>query len=386
MFKSLKGIITFYASGTKLYSFINAVRESNIICMSQNCKSGVYSGKIYSYHLKKLNQLAELYDIDIDTKNKHGAIFKLKKYKYRIGIPIGALLAFGFIFYMSNIILTIEVTGNSSVTSQQIIRTLNDIGICKGGFIPDIDFAMCEKKLKVSIDELSWVGIRHSGNRVVVDVDEAVKHPEMLSSNIPCNIISAKDAQITSVKVYNGSLTHIIGDGVKSGDILISGIYSDSKGNIMQLHAMGEIIGIYQEKIEFEQPLQAIVRTAQPEITTKSLDLFTFRIPLYIKKPQINEHDYSEKTNYYQILGKKLPFGIVHSSYTPFSEITMNYNEQEALTLLDSKMQMHENNFYKDIAIKNRDVVKTVYDDKICYQVTYTLEGNIGKQSEIYIK
>ena len=62
---------------------------------------------------------------------------------------------------------------------------------------------------------MAWVGIRHSGNRIVVDVDEIVEQPEMIKSNLP-SIISTKDAQIKSVKVYNGSLNYIVGDGVKS--------------------------------------------------------------------------------------------------------------------------------------------------------------------------
>ena len=41
-------------------------------------------------------------------------------------------IAIIFIFYISNIAITIEVTGNKEISEEQIISTLNDIGISKG--------------------------------------------------------------------------------------------------------------------------------------------------------------------------------------------------------------------------------------------------------------
>ena len=126
------------------------------------------------------------------------------------------------------------------------------------------------------------MGIRRSGNRIVVDVDEMVEQPEMIKSNLPSNIISTKNAQIKSVKVYNGSLNYIVGDGVRVGDVLISGIYTDSKGNILTVNAIGEIIGEYEEKMIFEQAYEEENEYLKGNF--KKTDFFTFKIPLNIGK------------------------------------------------------------------------------------------------------
>ena len=38
MFDNIRGVIRFRANGIKLYSFINAIRESRIICTAGNVK------------------------------------------------------------------------------------------------------------------------------------------------------------------------------------------------------------------------------------------------------------------------------------------------------------------------------------------------------------
>lgn len=386
MFNNIRGVIRFRASGTKLYSFINAIRESRIVCTAQECKNDEYYGEIYSSSLKEIEGLAKKYNIEFKVEDKKGAIFKVKRYKYRFGIIIGAFIAVMFITYISNIAITIEVTGNSEISEEQIISTLSDIGISKGTFIPNINFGSCERKLKISIGDLAWVGIRRSGNRIVVDVDEMVDQPEMVKSNLPSNIISTKDAQIKSVKVYNGSLNYIVGDGVKVGDVLVSGIYTDHKGNILTLHAIGEIVGVYQEKIVFEQMYEEEKRVSEEEISRKSFDFFTIRMPLNIGDVDLVDYDYDEDISYFMILGKKLPIGIIHSTYTPYTKNIISYSPEEAEDLINEKINMHEKNFYSDLAIINKEINKINEEGKIKYEVTYTLEGEIGKNSEILMK
>ena len=60
MFDNIRGVIRFRANGIKLYSFINAIRESRIICTAQECKNDEYYGEIYSSSLKELQELAKI--------------------------------------------------------------------------------------------------------------------------------------------------------------------------------------------------------------------------------------------------------------------------------------------------------------------------------------
>lgn len=388
MFKNIRGIVSFKACGENVYKFINQIRESHIVCTSQCCKNGFFYGQVYKRDVDKIFELAEKYGINIEITEKKGLRFKAYGYRFRFGIVLGILLVLGFVFYLSNIVVSIEVCGNVTVTDEQIVSSLLDIGIYKGKFIPDINFRSCEQKLRLSIPDIAWTGIRHTGSRIVVDITEAVDPPEMIQDDIPCNIVASYDAQITSAEVYSGQLVKKVGDGVKKGDIIVSGTVDTGNGHLIKKHAMGKIIGIYKTEVTFKQNFEESGQIyTDDQVTKKYFDFFGYRIPMFFKDVDFDTYDYSESTNNFRILGKSIPLGIVHSSYTPFVYDTITYSEEEADKKLQQKTSLYEKNFYdnKGIKIIERNIEKRINGDHMEYVVTYSLEGPIGMDHEIYL-
>lgn len=388
MFKNIRGIVSFKACGENVYKFINQIRESHIVCTSQCCKNGFFYGQVYKRDVDKIFELAEKYGINIEITEKKGLRFKAYGYRFRFGIVLGILLVLGFVFYLSNIVVSIEVCGNVTVTDEQIVSSLLDIGIYKGKFIPDINFRSCEQKLRLSIPDIAWTGIRHTGSRIVVDITEAVDPPEMIQDDIPCNIVASYDAQITSAEVYSGQLVKKVGDGVKKGDIIVSGTVDTGNGHLIKKHAMGKIIGIYKTEVTFKQNFEESGQIyTDDQVTKKYFDFFGYRIPMFFKDVDFDTYDYSESTNNFRILGKSIPLGIVHSSYTPFVYDTITYSEEEADKKLQQKTSLYEKNFYdnKGIKVIERNIEKRINGDHMEYVVTYSLEGPIGMDHEIYL-
>lgn len=388
MFKNIRGIVSFKACGENVYKFINQIRESHIVCTSQCCKNGFFYGQVYKRDVDKIFELAEKYGINIEITEKKGLRFKAYGYRFRFGIVLGILLVLGFVFYLSNIVVSIEVCGNVTVTDEQIVSSLLDIGIYKGKFIPDINFRSCEQKLRLSIPDIAWTGIRHTGSRIVVDITEAVDPPEMIQDDIPCNIVASYDAQITSAEVYSGQLVKKVGDGVKKGDIIVSGTVDTGNGHLIKKHAMGKIIGIYKTEVTFTQNFEESGQIyTDDQVTKKYFDFFGYRIPMFFKDVDFDTYDYSESTNNFRILGKSIPLGIVHSSYTPFVYDTITYSEEEADKKLQQKTSLYEKNFYdnKGIKVIERNIEKRINGDHMEYVVTYSLEGPIGMDHEIYL-
>lgn len=387
MLKNIKGTSSFKAIGTDLYAFINSVRENGICCMSQRCRNGCFYGVIYKHDMNRLLELAEETGIELEFSEKKGIPFRLHGYRFRVGIIIGIMTLFSFVFYLSNIVVSVEVVGNSGVSRERILSALEDIGIYKGRFIAEINFRKCEQRLRLSIPELAWTGIRHTGSRIVVDVTEIDPRPEMVSDEIPCNVVSDKDARIISVELYSGRLMKRAGDGVKKGDIIISGVVDDGGGHTLKKHAMGKIIGEYNEEAVFTQPLTGEGQVySGEEVTKKYFDFFGFRIPLFIKNADFQSFDYAETSNSFMFLGKKLPLGIIHSTYTPFEYSEISYSTEEADVLLQQQIALYEKNFYdsKGITVVSRDIKKKSFGDRMEYNVKFVLQGEIGADYEIY--
>ena len=90
---------------------------------------------------------------------------KLKKYRFRFGIPAGILMSIGILFYYSNVVTVIEIEGNESVPESIILSQLEQDGLKLGAWIADLDTANCETNLRIKIPEIAWAGIRNYGNR-----------------------------------------------------------------------------------------------------------------------------------------------------------------------------------------------------------------------------
>lgn len=141
----------------------------------------------------------------------------------------------------------------------------------RGSWIPSVDFARCEHTLRTNVAELAWVGICHTGNQLVVEVTELEEEVEQLQTRIPCHIVAAQDAQITGVSVYCGQLIPMVGDSVQKGTLLISGVVMDEKGHAAVRHAMGSVVGIYEQEQTFTCDYVQQVRSATGASTYEPL-------------------------------------------------------------------------------------------------------------------
>ena len=184
----LRRIISFRVCGTELNQFINAVRNSGIVCMSQQCSFGEYTGKIYYSDYRVLSEIAERCRVDLYVQESNSKIFRVFRYRTRYGIIAGIIISGLFIFYMSNTVVKIEVNGNVNISSEQILNAVSMAGVKHGAFIPNLDLSASELKIKREIGEISWAAVRNRGGLIIIDVKEANLNSGSVHSNIPCNI------------------------------------------------------------------------------------------------------------------------------------------------------------------------------------------------------
>lgn len=387
MLDNVRGVIRFEASGGKLYGFINAIRSECMICRAQRMNNGVFFGEIYLRDKERLEKLAEEYGAELCFTKKRGLIFTFLRYKLRYGFAAGFLLAVGLIFWFSNIVLQIEITGLEPQEERALLREMDKIGISNGAFIPSLDLSQCEKLLEERLENIAWVGIHRTGCRIAVQANEMTDAPPMKTGVLPCNIVAKYDAQITGISVLCGSLIPIIGDGVKKGDILISGIRLDEKGNTIIRRAMGSITGIYSETAEFIQPLTDIEThyTGRNE-KFRTLRFIGWDIPLFFGDEKSAGCESSVAYEPFCFFGSELPIGLQTKRCRYTADTVKTYTVQEANLLLNDKIALYERNFYDDVNILDRKIEYSESEQSVSCKVIYRLEGEIGEEYEILIK
>ncbi|MCI5752406.1 MAG: sporulation protein YqfD [Oscillospiraceae bacterium] len=335
---------------------------------------------------KYATELAGSVGMTAKVVSKHGMGYFFQRYSKRIGIPIGAAIAIVIILFLSNIVLSIEISGNETITDDEIMTMLSDTGITYGTFIPSVNFRKAEKELLISSDKIAWASLRRSGFRVIAEISEMSEVPRVYSKNQPSNIVSMYDAQITSIKVYSGMLMPMMGDTVRSGEILISGVVSKKFEGTYNVRAMGEIRGQYRKEVSFTQPYEDTVKLAGESFSNRYLKIFgkSFSLPGNEKLPE--KYEFTRDTEYVDFLSLTLPVAVTTVDIMPFTEENITYSQGQAEELIAEKISDYEKNFLTDgdIEVIEKSVERTADETAVTVTVSYLLEGNIGIEKPFF--
>lgn len=390
MRKKLLGTVYFRLFAADCGDIVNKLRSTGFSVTDIRIEKDKFvTGTVNWYDLDELKAFAEDNKAQFEQLDKKGIAFTAQKYKKRIGFAAGLLAALMLIFYLSNTVLKIEVYGNESISDEQVKSILAENGIKIGTFIPSLDLRDSEQRILTALDSFSWIGIRSSGCRILVDVSELSEKPEIIPISTPCNVVAACDAQIVDVRnVYLGMLVPMLYDGVQKGDILISGTIDGKLDHDYYVHAMGEVIGRYDREVTFEQPYLDSIINYGKEKSRKSLYLFGARIPLYLNKEEQFEYEYSEEVKYAKLFGLELPVGTVEAEIKPYTSDEIQYSPEQAKILLESKIALYERNFLEsnEITVVRKKVDFSESDEKMTVKVNYCLESDIGVTQEILAK
>ncbi len=383
----LRGEYLVSAKGGKLYGFINGMQHAGICCRKQHCKGDTFFFVCEKRNCGAIKKLAEGYGVTLAFTLRPTLSAFLFRYRFRMGIPIGILLSGAFLFYCSNIVMKIEIIGNELATETEILAILEEQGVRSGSWIPSISFSTCEHAIRAGVEEFAWVGMRHTGNRLVIEVMEADPTPEMLEERIPSNLIASVDGQIVSVSVACGQLMKLVGEPVKKGELLVSGVTTDLTGHTTIRHALGEIIGQYEQTQQFACAYiqEANLPTGEKE-SLSYFDFFTWHIPLGRKTDAPQNCIRTGSHSWFSFLGKELPLGIYRETRQICQVKTVTYTKEEAEQNLTEQEQRYQENFLKEVELLDKKIAVLETENGLVWDVTYTLQGNIGVQQELWIR
>ena len=389
LFASLVGTIDFYAESPKDRDMSaqfaeKLIRSARFASLSSS--GGTVRGTVLRVYYPAVTRIGKALGMTVGVSGRNGIYFFLKRYSRRTGLLIGALLAALMVTFFSNIVMRIEISGNETVSDDEILSLLRLGGIYYGSFIPAADLHHAERILLASSDRISWAAVRHSGCRVIVQVSEMTDSPQPVPKGYPCNIVAVRDAQITSMKVYSGMVMPMLGDTVRKGELLISGVVPKRYSGTYYVHAMGEITGRYPETVSFVQPYEDTAEVIGEPYTATSLELFGKRFALSGDAEPEGHFESAENVEYIRFLGLTLPAAAVRTEIYPIEEIPVSYTEEQADAILDEKLKRYENNFLNggDTAVIDRKITRSHTESCASVQAEYILEGDIGAESIIF--
>ena len=234
--------------------------------------------------------LAKLGEYELsETRGLLGALLRVKN---RIGISLGILFSIILCAVFQNFVWDVRVDGNIAVSDSAIIYELYSSGFGIGNMWSTTDTAEVESQLLSKSENISWININRRGTVAYVSVIEKnkeISREQKEASGRYANIVATSDCIIVDITVKRGCAEVKVGDVVKAGDILISGVLPISAGGGF-CYAEGEVVGKMSDVLEVE-----VERKYEKEVETKQsaidLSLKIFNFPINIFKKYGNSYD-----------------------------------------------------------------------------------------------
>lgn len=258
-FQYLVGYLKIKVYGLSPQRFINLCSKNGIILWDIVPCEDCYIMEIGLRQFFRIRSIARKTRTRAVVIEKCGLPFLLPKINKRKAFIFGLLICL-FIYKVFGIyIWDCDISGNISVSKEQIINCLKDNNYVLPMKKADTNTEVIEKILKNNFENITWASVTLDGIRMTIRVKE--KNTENFEDKIieGCSdIVADFDGIITKMIVREGIGNKSIGDSVSSGDILVEGnvpIYSDD-GNIKDYVNVEADADIYIEhSIHYQQKL-----------------------------------------------------------------------------------------------------------------------------------
>ncbi len=197
------------------------------------------------------------------AKERGVAIFTLKsgglptlwrRFIHRPGIVAGTVLALSVFVLAQLFVWEVEITGCEGITEQELVGELAEIGLSCGAFLPRLDADQITLALRQRDPRVGYATVNVVGTVAFVQIKEAEPLPEPVP-RAPANLVAKKDGVILLPMIFEGECVVEIGERVRAGQVLASGIIESEKGGFRLTRAAGQVMARTEERITVSVPL-----------------------------------------------------------------------------------------------------------------------------------
>ncbi len=166
-----------------------------------------------------------------------------------LGVVIGCLIIALTAIFANDIIFSYSFTGSASVYGRQAKDYLLSKGVTPFSRFSSVDLGALEDGLLSELPCVSFVSVKKSGNRLVVDMALSREKPEILKGDV-YSLVAKTDGIIERLKVYRGTATVSEGDSVKAGDLLVDGV-AVINDNVIKINVLAFVTIRAQEQFSY---------------------------------------------------------------------------------------------------------------------------------------
>lgn len=376
-------------SKSSLTKVVNSVLRENLRYLSLKViDNNEVEIEIYSAYIKKYRAMLNSINVEYTEGLEYGLFSIFRKNKYRVGILFGMAFMVILCFLSTKIVWKINISGNEKYSDEEILEIIENAGLKLGTFIPSINYDALHNKVLLSTDKISWISVNIKGTVANIEVKEAII-PVPQKEKLYANIVSKSDGQIISIMTINGETKIKVGDVVKEGEILISGVIDSQSSGARYVCAKGNVYAYVNKKVVVKIP-QKSSETKLTKLlhTDKSIKIFANNIKFSTKHSNCGEFCVKiEKKKSLRLFGAiELPLAFVFSEHYAQETIDVYYSKQEMVDIAFSKLNAELDMISLDAEIVSKNINSYFDGESFIVECNLYCIENIAKEVEFFVE
>ena len=385
--KYILGYVKIKVEGMFIERFINICISKKIFLWNiKRERATILYANIGINDYKKIREVARKTKSKVDIQSKRGIPFLLHRYRKRkifLGFLIITIVGLSI---MSKFIWNIEVSGNVEIPKEEILTSLSENGLSIGKTKNKIKISEIINKIRLSRNDIAWIGIRFKGTNAIVEIKEISKAPKIIKEDEYCNIISNKTGMITKINVQNGTAKVKSGDIVKKGDLLVNGYLEGLYTGIRYVHATADIEAKIwyskKEKAYYNQQVKVSTGKSEKKYAVK---INNFKINFYKTLSNFKNYDTINESKKIMLFSNfYLPLEICKNTNNEYTMQEVEYTREELIENTTKKIEQEiEATIENKNGIINKQVNTYEKEGYIEIEVVYEVLENIGVEDKI---
>ena len=276
--------------------------------------------------------------VEYELSDVHGLPGLMRRGAKRYGMIIGLLLSLVIGIYTYGLVWDVRVEG-SDVRAGYVIEELCEAGFSVGSRWRESELSEIESRVLSSSDKIGWININRRGSVAYVEVRERNSHAEDEPPSGYANLVASTDATVEEITVRRGAVSVKVGESVKAGELLISGVMANGE----LCYAEGEVRARISESVEVFVAREKTVREYIGErLCSVKIQIFGKTLNIYENYGNLDKKcAIIEKTEIFSLPGGiKLPFFVTKAYQAEYEEHTAAMSDAEMIELAAYRLRV----------------------------------------------
>ncbi|MBR5119720.1 MAG: sporulation protein YqfD [Clostridia bacterium] len=312
----------------------------------------------------------------------------LNRLRARTGLVVGAILAVALVVLSGLFVWDVQVSGNEELTEGEVIEALRACGFGVGSYLPSLRVREIENRVLMASECIGWLSINTEGTVARVQIIEHIAGERESSSKNPANLVAVSDGQIEYLELYRGNVVVTVGQAVKKGELLVSGLYDSKTGSFRYTRAAGRVMARTERVLTVEIPL-LYEEKVYDEVYLQEIELSFFNFSQIFFKNSRNSDILCDIIKYNANLGQlgdnRLPVSLSRTEVRPYQLVERERSAEEALELCYAELAEQLSTISNEVQLLQKQIVTEVGEESVRLVCTLTCIEDIALVQEFEI-